>query len=327
MRVRPAALLFALAVSAPARALECDQYYAWNRPLADATAAINAKVNEDIAGALAEVNARRDRDRMSCHAVEKVIFDRFEYLIFLKPELWTTNTSLVERVPSTPDEELRFRTAYVYGRATPLDIIRWMPPSPTISVAGVRIGTDKLSHLFSEGLWYHRWYRSFRKRGLDHDAALRKAVLRGVLTERTFLGGTSSGVLSLGDLEANYAGMRFYNGFCDAAEPSLALGPEGWSASQPFDLAAYVSPEWDESWQPNLYTKRRWEKVRPVLEEYCPALATPEVERQRAFYRSRESATISETIVQELVAEGTLADPASFTIDVVCGLPRRGLGP
>ena len=325
MKLRAAAILVAFVLGGRAEALECDQYFAWGRPLADATEAINAKVNADIADALAVVNARRDREHLSCRTVEKRIVDRFIYLIFLKPETWTTNTSLVERVPATPEEELRFRKAYVYGRTSALDIIRWMPPSPTISVDGIHIGTDKLSHLFSEGLWYHRWYRSFREKGLDHEAALRKAVLRGVLTERTILGGTSSGVLSLGDLEANEAGMRFYNSFCDAAEPNLRLGAEGWAVARPFDLAAYVSPEWDESWQPNIYSKSRWQKVRPALASYCALLAAPEVERQRADYRGRERSTISEGIVRDLVKKGKLADPESFTIDVVCGLPPRGL--
>ena len=325
MRLRAAAVLAALVLHASAHALECDQYFAWGRPLADATEAINAKVNADIADALAGVNGRRDRADLSCRTVEKRIVDRFIYLIFLKPETWATNTSLVDRIPATPQEELRFRKAYVYGRTSALDIIRWMPPSPTISVDGVRIGTDKLSHLFSEGLWYHRWYRSFREKGLGHEAALRKAVLRGVLTERTILGGTSSGVLSLGDLEANEAGMRFYNSFCDAAEPNLRLGPEGWQVTRPFDLAEYVSPEWDESWQPNIYSKSRWQKVRPALASYCALLASPDVEQQREAYRSRERSTISEGIVRDLVEKGKLADPASFTIDVVCGLPLRGL--
>ena len=327
MASRAWALLVLAAAVLPARALECDQYYAWGRPLADATAAINAKVNADIAAALAEINDRRDRDELSCRAVEKHIVDRFIYLIFLRPETWATNTSLVERVPATPGEELQFRTAYVYGRTSAIDIIRWMPPSPTISVNGVRIGTDKLSHLFSEGLWYHRWYRSFRKKGLDHEAALRKAVLRGVLTERTILGGTSSGVLSMGDLEANHAGMQFYNGFCDAAIPNLTLGVTGWRVERPFDLEEYVSPEWDESWQPNIYSASRWEKIRPVLAEYCGKLDDRDVAAQRSDYRTRERATLSEAIVRDLVALGKLKDPEAFTIDVVCGLPARGLGP
>ena len=325
MKLRAVAVVIALALGGEAHALECDQYFAWGRPLADATEAINAKVNADISDALTAVNARRDRGDLSCRTVEKRIVDRFIYLIFLKPETLATNTSLVERVPATPAEELRFRRAYVYGRTSAIDIIRWMPPSPTISVDGIRMGTDKLSHLFSEGLWYHRWYRSFRERGLGHDEALRKAVLRGVLTERTILGGTSSGVLSLGDLEANEAGMRFYNSFCDAAEPNLRLGPSGWEVARPFDLASYVSPEWDESWQPNIYSKSRWEKVRPALESYCDLLDTPEVTRQREEYRARERSTISEGIVRDLVAKGKLADPTSFTIDVVCGLPKRDL--
>jgi hypothetical protein len=47
------------------------------------------------------------------------------------------------------------------------------------------------------------------------------AVLFGVLTERTILGTSSSGIFSVSDLEANYRGMQFYRGLCDGPHPAL----------------------------------------------------------------------------------------------------------
>ena len=147
---RAVAIGFALALAAgPARALETDQFYAWKRPLRDATPTINAKINETIDGVLAAVNARADARTCSCRSVQKALRRGFVYPIFVRPELWATNTSAIDRIPATPGEELKFRHDYVYGAASVFDVVRWMPPSPTILVGGVRIGTDKLSHFFS----------------------------------------------------------------------------------------------------------------------------------------------------------------------------------
>jgi hypothetical protein len=314
----------ALAAAMPVRALETDQYWAWGVPLPDAADAVDAKVNSDIAEALEEVNARGAT--CSCRSVQKRIRRKFSYLIFLKPELWTTNTSLVAKLPGSREDELRFRNEYVYAKnGSRVEVIRWLPPSPTIEVDRVRFGTDKLSHFFSEGAWLHTWYRGFVKKGVAPDEAFRRAVLRGVLTERTILGGTSSGVLSLADLEANAQGLLFWNGLCGGPDPALERTASGWRLKRRFDLRAVVSPEWDESWQPNVYTPARWKKVRPVLASYCEALRSPWVEALRADYARRDTTTLTETIVTGLVADGKLVDPSEFTIDAVCGLPRRSL--
>ncbi len=42
-----------------------------------------------------------------------------------------------------------------------------MPYTPTIEVAGVRFGTDKLAHLVSSGWTYYGEYRKGLKKGSD----------------------------------------------------------------------------------------------------------------------------------------------------------------
>src|SRR5689334_8230563 len=86
-------------------ALETDQLYAWGRQLPDAGAAINAEVNSAIAAVLESVNARGGS--CTCRQIQKRLRKRFSYLIFLKPELWATNTSLVHKVPEGREDELR----------------------------------------------------------------------------------------------------------------------------------------------------------------------------------------------------------------------------
>ena len=132
----------------------------------------------------------------------------------------------------------------------------------------------------------------------------------------------ASGVLSLSDLEANYQGLRFFKGLCDGEEPQLAMTDDGWRLAAPFDFRDYVTPEWDESYNPSVFGTRRWKKVRPALVEYCPMLHDPEVVRRRAEYEERNTITFTEGHIEELIEEGRLPDPQQFSIDHVCNSER-----
>jgi hypothetical protein len=198
-----------------------------------------------------------------------------------------------------------------------------MPPSPTIEVNGVRIGTDKLSHFFSEGAWLFTSYSRYVRNGMSEEEAVKRAMNRGLVSEKTILGASSSGVLSLADIEVNQQGLSFWKGLCGGPDPDLEKGPSGWRLKRPFDLAPYVTPEWDESWQPSIYTASRWRKVKPVMERYCPLLRDPEVLARRVAYAARSGYTPSERRLHELVLAGKLEDPTPYTIEAVCGLPRR----
>jgi hypothetical protein len=304
----------------PATALETDQFYAWTRPLRDASDAINARINADLSEVLARVDARHDPTGCTCRTVQNAIRSHFDYGIIARPELWATKTSLLDRVPATPEEEPRFRHAYLYGQTSAFDPVLWMPPSPTIEIAGIRIGADKLGHFFSDGAWTEESYRRALKKGASEDEAQRQAVLYSVGTERTIWGAGTSGILSLADLEANFKGLLFYRGLCGGAHPTLRHTPGGWRLERPFDIRDYVSPEWDESWEPNVYTRYRWAKVKPVMLRYCALLQDPQVRRRRTAYAALDRETPTETIVRQLVASGKMADPSQFGIEAACGV-------
>mgnify|MGYP001060588103 FL=1 len=315
----------------PVSGIETDQFYAWGRTIRDSTDVLNAHVNAGIEDALEEINAGAGRDPGACEDVVDRGASGFRFLLFWKAELWAINTSLVDRVPSSPEEELRYREEYLYAFASPLDAVRRMPPSPTIEAAGVRFGTDKLTHFLSEGYLQHGWRRSYVRKGLPPDEAERRAIRKGMLVERTVLGTTSSGVFSPADLEANHAGMRFYDRLCDEASPGLRKTDGGWRLDRPLDLREFVTPEWDESWQPNVFTERRWRRLLPALRAYCPLLDDPEVRARREAYRARDSETPTERALADLARRGKLPDPAAFSIEKVCEnrgrQPNSGPGP
>ncbi len=325
MRVGAAALAAAaLALAAPpVRAIETDQYYAWGRPLADATDALNAKVGLELERVLAAVNGKPSWQRLSCDDVRRRVSDHLRQFLIHDVELWANNTSLIERIPADAGEEFQYRKRYLYHDHGFLDPVTMVPPSPTIEVHGVRFGTDKLTHFFSEGWWYHKVYRRARARGRSHAEAERQAINRGLLSERTILGMGASGVLSIADLEANHQGMLFWNAVCGRDDPLLERTPAGWSLRRDFDFRDHVTPEWDESWQTSIVSKRRWRRIRPVLERYCPLLDDPSVRRQREAYRLRDRETPTERRIRELVERGKLADPERFSIERLCGGDSR----
>jgi len=312
------ALLYPVTTDAPLHAIETDQFYAWGRPLADATDMVNAKFNLEIDRVLAEINAKPSWRRQSCAKVRKAIVGHFRLLIFHDLELWTNNTGLVERIPATAEEELEYRKRYLYHNRRKVDFVTMVPPSPTIELNGVRTGTDKLTHFLSQGWWYYGWYSKALRKGMTNEQAERKAIDKGIFTERTILGKASSGVLSIPDLEANYRGMRFLVEMCEGEAPYLQRGETGWRFDRPFDFRDYVTPEWDESYIPSIFTKRRWKRVQPVLVQYCPQLAGSFVQERWTDYRARDVETVTERRIRELVEAGKLPDPESFSIDRLC---------
>lgn len=312
------AVLAGQLVAVPVRALETDQYYSWGRTLADSGEAINAKVNFELRAALAEVNAKDGGRSTQCREILDVVKARYTMFIFQRIELWAARTETLSRIPSTPDEEFSYRKNWIYSQLAWYDLARSVPPSPTVEVDGIRFGTDKLSHFFSEGHWYYKWYDAARADGAPREAAEELAVRRGVALETTVLGGFISGVMSVGDLEANYQGLRFYQGLCEGDAPALALGEAGWTLRQPFDLRPYLSPEWDESYSPNVVRPGRWDRVRPAILLHCPMLLDPAVIALRKSYAARDRETFSEQIVKEMVAAGQLADPVDFGVESLC---------
>jgi hypothetical protein len=202
-----------------------------------------------------------------------------------------------------------------------------MPFTPTLEVDGIRFGTDKLAHLVSSGWTFYSVYRQGLAKGESPAEAERRAVRRGIVEESLILGKLASGVTAIADIESSYAGISFYRDLCDVEDPVLALRDDGWFISRPIDLRLYVTPRWDESYQPSVYTKGRWRKVRPVLESYCPRLADPKVRQMRERYRLRDHRSLVGEMIAERVADGELDDPAQFGIDAVCEGPSRPMRP
>ena len=320
-------LALSFALTGPVLALETDQYFSWGRWLEDSTDIVNARVIFELEAVVDDLNRARHPDRISCEKVRGRFNSRFRMLLFNRLELWAVSSPLVSRAPSGKDEFRDYRRGYLYHNTSALDTGTWMPPSPTVEVNGVRIGTDKLTHFIGTSWSYVRWYHSARRKGATHEEAVERALKKGLRVENTILGKGVSGVFSPGDLEANHQGLLFFYSLCEGEEPLLELEDGRWRLARPFDLRDYVTPEWDESYQPVIFTPKRWKKVRPVLLRYCQLLEHPQVVEMRARYAERESTTETERQLAALIADGKIEDPQKFSIERVCAEEATAAAP
>jgi len=310
------AVLTCLGLQPPLDALETDQYYAWGHPLADATDAVNTKFNLELERAIDSFGEPPD----DCLEVAVRFRKRMRFILFHHIEMWAMHSSLVARVPEDGDKYVEYRRNSMYRIHGPFDTGMWMPLTQTIEVNGVRISTDKLSHLVSSGWTYFATRQKALKRGMSEVEAEKIAVRRGILEERLILGEAVDGVLSIADMEANLQGMQLYVDLCEGDDPVLTNEHGSWSIRRPIDLRDYVHPGWDESYRNSVFRDHRWEKVEPSLRQYCGLRDDPWVLAMRDRYRELNRHTTVQNEVETLVEKGRLSDPARFSLDAVCGV-------
>jgi hypothetical protein len=298
--------------AADIRALEADPYWGAERELEDAGPALNAFMNVTIDEVLAESHG------LSCRQVSRRIMRKFHFFIFHELELWPLNSALVDRIPAHREEHGRYRRNMLYHNHGPLDTGMWMPWVDVMEIDGVRLGTDKLSHFASSGWRFRNKYLREIKHGRTPEEAERRIIRKSILGERTAMGALTTGVLSPGDLEANYQGMRFYLSLCEGSDPLLIQEGSAWILREPVDISGYVSPEWDESYQIPSFSGFRWRKVKPVIERYCFLLDNPVFLDRMASYRERESETMTEKILGELGIVGWGPEGSPYSLAANC---------
>lgn len=303
-----------LLISVSAHALETDQFYAWGQPIEDSTDYLNAWVRVQIQSAL---DSKAGDASLDCEAAVEHVQKKLQHSIYQPIELWIISTDLVDRIPRGLEENRDYRKRYLLGKTVAFDFARWLQPSPTLQVNEIRIGSDKLAHFFSEGWWYYRWWKKNRD-DYTPDELQHRLLQYGVDLEWWVQGMLVTGIFSPGDMEANYQGFVFYQQLCHGEKPLLYRQEGRWYFSETFDFRNYVYPEWDESWNANIYGQMRWKHIRSTMATYCPMLHSAWVKQQRERYSELDTQTPTEELVMDLVAAGKLPDPQDFDITSVC---------
>ena len=304
---------------APAQALETDQFFAWGKPIEDSSDYLDAWVRYQVESALQRgVNGTAE----DCEAAADKIQKRLQHSIYQPIEIWITSTDLVDRVPKSVEENREYHDSYLLSKTYPLDLARIVQPSPTVQVNDIRLGTDKLSHFFSAGWWYYHWWRK-NGSGKNGDELQKQLAQAGYQLEKWIHGMFMTGVVSPADMEANQQGFLFYYRLCHGEQPYLSRVDGEWAFSPEYTIVDYVSPAWDESWNPNIYGRKRWKGIRATMSRYCPILDSPWVQEHRARYEKLDTESPIDQAIRNLVKEGTLDDPMLFDITTVCELESQ----
>lgn len=295
-------LLFLLMPIAGA-AMETDQYDLPPVPLADIGDEVSEHVENAIRLALAKVNAEiikhqacldaKNGGLAGCRSAsaeqkkieylrsnDAVAYETYKQLGF--GTLFTARIGKWMYSHKFSGDPSQYKTTYLESIyiAEPID---YLTISPTVNLYGAQFGTDKLEHMFQQGYDYYKIHKNTVARGETTQAAAKKAVKWGQLTERTYFGWLVSGVYSNADLVANYAGMRFYQGLTnpikigEATRPAILIQKDGvWTFNGDADLRRdlirpFLTEHLNEALNPSVYSFLLYPSVYDIVrKKSCP---------------------------------------------------------
>lgn len=313
-------LVAALLASSRAVASEADPFYSWLHPPRDGTTVVDGAFNAAIAAELLDVNHGSGAATHSCRDVGERIMRSLYFTAFWYPvgqaRRWGADVS-----PSSRGEwGDRYRKESVYRYAPLIVMGSLVPLDPAVSLAGVHVGTDKIGHFITRGLYYYDRYLERRARGMSEEEAERDVVIVGFREEKGWLGYGTNGVLSFADLEANWQGFKMFRELCENPATGLVLKGGKWVLQEPFSIARWVTPCWDEGFNPSTVIPDIREPMRRAITELCPRLSQGAPVQRRLAYAARGCGdSLSRRVLRELVAAGEIGDPTLLSVDTVCG--------
>jgi hypothetical protein len=298
-----------------ARAMETDQFLAWDAGLEDIAPQLNAFLNERIETVLEEINARSEPPLQCADLVTPIFRDMHLHPFASRLRSFLEKDEEVVRHPEDQGNFGYFRSSIYRRPAWPF----YLPLASTVNVGGVLAGLDKFPHIFGSGRRYHARYREALEEGASPEEAMRRAILFGARQENWLLGRRADGVFSFADLEANYQGLLLAIDLCEGDPPHLELQEDGWQLMREVDLREYVNPGFDESYNNNRYSAYRWHQVEPILrEQYCPVFLSEEVQARYEWYRRIERPSLSSIVVREFLEERGVGPQWEHSMEVVC---------
>ena len=249
-------ILLALgALGSGSYASEPDHYSLYNVPLADSREQLNQMVNEHLAQALG------DRILVGCD--ERNLYEqlRGQFNSQFKGKLAKSivKKGVLDHIYIAPKESIYKKFLFFKRPMYWVAKIFLNPMASIIRVGDVRLGDDKLEHMWS---WGFRYFKRHYLWGED----LQDILSGGFKSENGFWGKRATGVFAYGDLAANFQGMRFWNHLLQRGEDVLGenLGPylecaEGirWVQVKEIDMGDYIDHSFDESINCSLFGNQR----------------------------------------------------------------------
>ena len=257
------AFLLAASIAAAVSAAETDNLTYRYVPLAESAPALNRivnatldgiarRANTDLRGSAGGARAASDED------AELAFVERYRDAVLRRfdDRLLPVFAACVERndCAGWPRFErlVLVGDESIYGQSR-YNRLATISLAPTLRLCGVRIGTDKLTHLFSNGFFYWNAGR-LRRSAIRTDADARRLALAD---EDGLMGARSTGVSSPADAEATVAGYRLASGYFEGRDPVFARGRRSGLLvrRRDVDVCRFVAPAWDEALDPPTFTE------------------------------------------------------------------------
>ena len=311
MSYRAVTLLFMMSLSFSALSLETDNFLTWGIELKDSSSDINKYINNHIQSTLDKLNLKKRS--LKCDKVRNKIILDFRGLITHPMEHWIEKTLGEEKVfPSENQyDDREYFMMSVYGTKN-FDVSKYFSLSRTININGIYFGTDKLSHWMSTGERYYRKYKRNFSKFENKEKAFKEAINYGIFLDRFILGGISSGVFSYADLEANFQGLLFNRNFCEAGEAKnlITLEKGKWVLQHQVDVRDYVNPNFDETFNPSLYSSLKWDNFREnFLRVNCDKIKAGIHKERFEYYRKILVPSFSFNYIEKLKKENKRLPP------------------
>jgi len=154
----------------------------------------------------------------------------------------------------------------IYGESG-YNLIAIRSLAPSFDLCGVRVGTDKLTHLFSNGFFYYNASRRMGSRLRDGEDVYRMSLD----DEHGLMGARSTAVVSPADAAATRAGYELASGYFGGDAPVFERDASSGLLVQrrAVDVCRFVSPAWDEAIDPPLFTagRRRVARIEAAIAE------------------------------------------------------------
>lgn len=291
-------ILFAL-LSFKTFAVETDQFYAAKTVLKDSTEIVNNYFEDKFERALNKSD-KYDASIKSCRKLaDDVMSEIVGKFSISKVSAFAHRNPEIDRFPddSISDGD-QFRSSIYKNARLPFKVAH---VSRTININGVYIGTDKLGHFALIGRNYYRRYLENLKK-MNRAEAEKAAILTGISQEIHFLGYTLGGVLSFGDLEANYQGLQFSISMCEGENPFLKYENGKWqrNSKRSFSIAHFINPKMDESFNHSFWRPSLWNNIKNTVKEaYCDLKTNPLYIERVSFYKQQLTANPNDLLIKE----------------------------
>jgi hypothetical protein len=310
--------LVLLSITTQTYALETDQFLAASHELKDASGPLNEYMNKAIDQAVK--NASEEKESVSCVKVSDMVMSEIVGKFSIsKISQFAKKSPLIERFPDDSIGDFAYIDQSIYTHAGFPFFMGLI--ARTINVGGIYVGTDKLGHFALLGRNYYRRFQDELKKNKNNElAAEKETVFGGITTEVAVLGYKLGGVLSYGDLEANFQGFTFARSLCEGSNPYLIKSNNEWQrTNRQFNFNEYFSPKMDESFKPAFWTPRVWKNIKDdIRKSYCEVKNNPLYQARISKYPARLSSNRNDDYIKEYFKNKPNFDRSLRDIDKLC---------